>query len=177
MPSFNLSLREEMVGVIPPPPGIMPNFINPPSLQHIILITIILPIVSVLFVALRFYTTDFIIHSVGTDDYVIAVAWLLACTSSAFYILLTRYGLGHHLWDVPFSIFNGNFLKYAAICLTFYGLSIMFSKISILVLFLRSLPQKPKKAIYATIVAVVIYSLTGRFIGCSLASHSKNSGT
>ncbi|PVH94206.1 hypothetical protein DM02DRAFT_693663, partial [Periconia macrospinosa] len=72
-------------------------------------------------------------------------------------------GLGRHLWDVPFSTFNVKFLKFGAICLTFYGLSIMFSKISILVLFLRSLPQKPKKAIYTTIIVVVVYSLIGSF--------------
>ncbi|KAH7111788.1 hypothetical protein B0J11DRAFT_447438 [Dendryphion nanum] len=154
-----------MVGVIPPPPGIMPNFINPPSLQHNILITnIVLSTVSALFVALRFYTTGFVIRSVGVDDYMIAVAWVssLSFYSSTYLRLFIRYGLGHHLWDVTFSTFNSNFLKFAAICGTFYGLSVMSSKISILVLFLRSLPQKPKKAIYATIVVVVVmYSLIG----------------
>jgi hypothetical protein len=39
----------------------------------------------------------------------------------------------------------------------------MFSKVSILVLFLRSLPQTPKIAIYATIAVVVLYSLIGSF--------------
>ncbi|KAH7111824.1 hypothetical protein B0J11DRAFT_447400 [Dendryphion nanum] len=147
MPSFGLSLREEIIGVLPPPPGVTPNFINPPSLQHIILITnIILSIVSALFVALRFYTTGCIIHSVGVDDYAVI-----------------RYGLGNHLWDVTFSTFNGNFLKFAAICGTFYSLSIMCSKISILVLFLRFLPHKPKMVIYAAIVVVVVYSLIGSF--------------
>ncbi|KAH8723279.1 hypothetical protein GQ44DRAFT_620601, partial [Phaeosphaeriaceae sp. PMI808] len=75
----------------------------------------------------------------------------------------TRYGSGLHLWDVPFSTFNGSFLKFGAISGTFYGLSIMFSKLSILVLFLRYLPQKPKKAIYATMVIVILYSLIGSF--------------
>ncbi|KAH8724795.1 hypothetical protein GQ44DRAFT_580756, partial [Phaeosphaeriaceae sp. PMI808] len=49
------------------------------------------------------------------------------------------------------------------ICVTLYGLSIMFSKLSILILFLRSFPQKPKKTIYATIAVVVLYSLIGSF--------------
>lgn len=54
MASFGVSLVEENVGVIPPPPGVTPNFISPPSLQHVVLIAnIILPIVSALFVALR----------------------------------------------------------------------------------------------------------------------------
>ncbi|KAF2178962.1 hypothetical protein K469DRAFT_323820 [Zopfia rhizophila CBS 207.26] len=165
MPSFDLSPRAEFVGVVPPPPGVTPNFTDPPSRQHIILITnIILPFVSAFFMILRLYTTGFIIRSVGVDNYMIVLAWLLACASSSVDTLLIRYGLGHHLWDVPFSTFNGNFLKFATICLTCYGLSIMLSKVSILVLFLRSLPQKPKKAIYATIAVVVMYSLIGSFV-------------
>ena len=39
----------------------------------------------------------------------------------------------------------------------------MFSKLSILVLFLRYMPQKPKMAIYATMVVVILYSLIGSF--------------
>src|SRR5689334_18226484 len=39
----------------------------------------------------------------------------------------------------------------------------MFSKLSILVLFLRYLPRKPKKMIYTTIVVVILYSLIGSF--------------
>ncbi|KAH8702776.1 hypothetical protein GQ44DRAFT_717296, partial [Phaeosphaeriaceae sp. PMI808] len=39
----------------------------------------------------------------------------------------------------------------------------MFSNVSILVLFLRSLPQRPKKVIYATIIVVLLYSLIGSF--------------
>ncbi|KAH7108852.1 hypothetical protein B0J11DRAFT_240172 [Dendryphion nanum] len=164
MHPFVLSQRGENVGVIPPPSGISPNFINPPSLQHVILITnIIFPLVSTLFVTLRLYTTGIIMRSVGIDDYMIALSWILACVSSIIYSLLARYGLGLHLWDVPFSKFNGNFFKFGVISGTFYGLSIMLSKLSILVLFLRYLPQKPKKAIYATIVVVILYSLISSF--------------
>jgi hypothetical protein len=69
MASFDLSPVEENVGVIPPPPGLTPNFIGPPSLQHVVLIAnIILPIISALFVALRLYTTGLITRSVGVDD-------------------------------------------------------------------------------------------------------------
>lgn len=69
MHSFILSLRGENVGVIPPPPGVSPNFIDPPSLQHVVLITnIIFIFVSALFVTLRLYTTGIITRSVGIDD-------------------------------------------------------------------------------------------------------------
>ncbi|KAH8723280.1 hypothetical protein GQ44DRAFT_315681 [Phaeosphaeriaceae sp. PMI808] len=77
MHSFVLSLRGENVGVIPPPPGVSPNFINPPSRQHVVLIiNIIFTFVSALFVALRLYTTGIITRSVGIDDYMIALSWV-----------------------------------------------------------------------------------------------------
>jgi len=52
----------------------------------------------------------------------------------------------------------------AAICVTFYGLSILFSKLSILVLFLRYLPPKLNGTIHATIIVVVLYSLVTSFV-------------
>ncbi|KAH8724796.1 hypothetical protein GQ44DRAFT_708280 [Phaeosphaeriaceae sp. PMI808] len=77
MHSFVLLLRGENVGVISPPPDVTPNFINPPSLQHISLIAnIILSSVSAVFVIFRLYTTALIIRSVGVDDYMIAFAWV-----------------------------------------------------------------------------------------------------
>lgn len=81
MLSFDLSPREGNVGVLPPPPGVAPNFINPPSLQHIILVAnIILPLISAVFVILRLYTTGFIIRSVGIDD------------CKYFYLCINKYG-------------------------------------------------------------------------------------
>lgn len=69
MSPFDLSLREENIGVVQPPPGVTPNFINPRSLQHIPLIAnIVLTSVSAAFVILRLYTTGLIIRSVGVDD-------------------------------------------------------------------------------------------------------------
>ncbi|KAH7042226.1 hypothetical protein B0J12DRAFT_605416 [Macrophomina phaseolina] len=159
-----LSPREEILGVIPPPPGVTPNFINPTSLAHIVLIAnILFPLMSALFVTLRLYTTGLIMRTVGIDDYIIALSWLLACAASSTHSLLTRYGLGRHLWDVPLSTYNPNFLKVAAVCGTFYGLSIMFSKLSILGLYFRYLPEKPNKAIATTMTVVILYSLIGSF--------------
>src|SRR4051812_15808718 len=58
MHSFTLTLREGRVGVIPPPAGVTPNFVDPPSLKHVILITnVIFPVISAMFLAFRFYTT------------------------------------------------------------------------------------------------------------------------
>ncbi|KAH8701382.1 hypothetical protein GQ44DRAFT_764528 [Phaeosphaeriaceae sp. PMI808] len=82
--------REQVVAVTPPPPGVVPNFIDPSSIKHILINTnIILSLISAAFVALRLYTIIIITHNIGSDD-------------------CTRYGLGLHLWDVPFTTFSPN---------------------------------------------------------------------
>src|SRR2546430_2510531 len=91
-----------------------------------------------------------------------------------------------YIWDVPFSTFNPKFLKVRCVSLeslityalsqtsngnsklrvigeTSYCLSVMRSKLSILALYLRYLPQKLKRAIYTTIVVVILYSLIAGF--------------
>lgn len=45
----------------------------------------------------------------------------------------------------------------------FYSCSIMFSKLSILVLFLRYMPRKPTMVIFATMGLVVLYSFVAAF--------------
>ncbi|KAH7028416.1 hypothetical protein B0J12DRAFT_609275 [Macrophomina phaseolina] len=164
MYSHFLLPREETLGVIPPPRGVIPNFVNPISLAHIVLIAnVCFPFASALFVTLRLYTTGFITRTVGADDYILVLSWFLACVASSTNSLLTRYGLGRHLWDVPFSMYNPKFLKCAVIWRTFYYLSLMFSKLSILALYCRYLPKKLNKAIAATVVVVILYSLIASF--------------
>jgi hypothetical protein len=63
------------------------------------------------------------------------------------------------------SLFSPDFLKFGALTGTLYGLSMMFSKLSILFFYIRyfKLPQKPKMAISAAIIVIVLYSLLGSF--------------
>ncbi|KAH8726722.1 hypothetical protein GQ44DRAFT_705421 [Phaeosphaeriaceae sp. PMI808] len=69
--------RDEVVGVIPPPPGITPNFTNPPSRTHaIITVHIVCTIIPALFTVLRFYTAFFITRHVKVDNYLLLVAWV-----------------------------------------------------------------------------------------------------
>ncbi|KAF2179953.1 hypothetical protein K469DRAFT_673473 [Zopfia rhizophila CBS 207.26] len=88
------------------------------------------------------------------------LAWLLLLGYSISCSFITKYGLGRHVWDIPFSVLNPNYVKVSTITQTFYGTSIMFTKLSILTLFLRFIPKgKLRATVYTTIVVVVIYSL------------------
>ncbi|PVH92125.1 hypothetical protein DM02DRAFT_605706 [Periconia macrospinosa] len=141
-----ISQRDEAVGVIPPPPGITPDFANPPSRVHTFAaLNIALMSISTLFTGLRFYTARFILRHIRADDSI-------------------RYGLGRHLWDVPLHVFSPNFMKMAAIVGTFVGISIMLTKLSILTLFLRFIQQRNLRiAVYTIMAIIVAYGLATSF--------------
>ncbi|KAH8702869.1 hypothetical protein GQ44DRAFT_783444 [Phaeosphaeriaceae sp. PMI808] len=165
MHSLIFSQRDEVVGVIPPPPGFTPNFTNPPSRVHtLIIVYIVCTMISTLFTVLRFYTAFFITRHIKVDDYLLLVAWFLALAYSISGSLSTQYGFGRHLWDVPFSVFSPNSMKLITSFITFYGISIMLTKLSILTLFIRFVPWgKLRVTIYITMVIVILYSLVGSF--------------
>ncbi|KAH7220462.1 uncharacterized protein BKA55DRAFT_217051 [Fusarium redolens] len=146
----------------PPPPGITSDFLNPPSTAHkIIVVSVAFSVLSSLFIALRLYTILSITHQRGTDDYLLVISWVLALVYSVLLCAVTKYGLGRHLWDIPFVTFNRNFMKLGAVVLTFYGITIMLTKTAILVFLLRFVTAKPKLrlTIHFTIVTVAVYSL------------------
>lgn len=61
--------RDEIVGVILPPPGVIPDFEHPESRGYQIILAnaILFPLVT-LFVVLRIYTRAIIVRNVGSDD-------------------------------------------------------------------------------------------------------------
>lgn len=60
-----------------PPPGITPNFVNPPNLNHIVVLTLVLCMVfSTLAVVMRMYTKLFIIRKTAFEDCMFAtLSW------------------------------------------------------------------------------------------------------
>ena len=56
-------------GVLPPPPGVIPNLVNPESIAwRLILASALCPAFAILFWALRLYTSRCIVRKIYTDD-------------------------------------------------------------------------------------------------------------
>ncbi|PVI00861.1 hypothetical protein DM02DRAFT_728327 [Periconia macrospinosa] len=146
MYSSSISQRDGVVGAAPPPPGITPNFINPPTRLHtFIVVHIVLLSISTLFLGLRFFTARFILRHIRADDF-------------------PRFGFGRHIWDIPLLVFSPNFMKIGALSGTFAGLSIMLTKLSILTLFLRFIKLRGLRiTVYVIMAIVVVYSLVTSF--------------
>jgi hypothetical protein len=61
--------RDEIVGALPPPPGVNPNFENPESQGYRVILTIVIlfPMATIA-VFLRVYTRIVIVRNFGIDD-------------------------------------------------------------------------------------------------------------
>ncbi|KAH7184317.1 hypothetical protein BKA60DRAFT_286009 [Fusarium oxysporum] len=167
MPSTPFWCRGDSVALAPPPPGITRNFVNPPTRTPFVISSSIGCLaVSSCFMLIRIYTFVAIIKTRDSADYMLVIAWVFAGLYSTMTCTMVKYGFGRHAWDIPFSTFNNNFMKVGAITGTFYGMSIMLTKLSILAFYLRFViaSAKLRGVIYATIVFTILYSLIASFV-------------
>ena len=75
-----MNSSEQVVGTIPPPPGVTPNFDNPSAsiANRMILAAAIAPAVSLPFLLLRLYTSSFIVRRWHKDDVFIILGFVSA---------------------------------------------------------------------------------------------------
>lgn len=122
---------------------------DPSSQQHtIVLVCIVSPIVTSLFVAIRVWTRTFVSHWVGWDDYVALITWLCCIGYSVLIGLGTNYGFGWHIADMSpdrYVAYN----EWIFISSIVYLISLLGYKFAILLLYLR-LFAVDKKFRYST---------------------------
>ncbi|KAH7090473.1 hypothetical protein FB567DRAFT_519937 [Paraphoma chrysanthemicola] len=122
-----------------PPPGVIPNFINPASRAHGSIVTCaLLTAFMLVFLVLRMNTKIFILKQVGWDDFFCVLGALLAIGYVGLIIFVFDAGLGSHQWDTPISVFlkPDTFNSLQAIY-DLHGVTISCTKIAILCLYLR----------------------------------------
>ncbi|KAF2269661.1 hypothetical protein CC78DRAFT_236831 [Lojkania enalia] len=93
-----------------PPPGVLPNFANPPfmGLPVIVTASICLPLV-LFFASLRIYAKWLILKKWKLDDYVYALACPAGIAMIAFEIAIVQAGPnGYHAWDIQEAAMNKN---------------------------------------------------------------------
>ncbi|KAK2849620.1 hypothetical protein FQN49_005575 [Arthroderma sp. PD_2] len=96
-------MATQWLGAIPPPPGVTPNIIDPPSQMNgnIALHTVCLTLATSA-VAMRIYTRTFVTRTkMGVDDYFCLASFVLTVAFSALMIKSYTLGIGRHLWDTP----------------------------------------------------------------------------
>lgn len=131
----------ELIGEMPgmkPPPGVIPNLTNPPTMQHINLLCQITCLsVSTICVLIRMYTKIFIDRSHGWEDYTCFLAWLGLLAFSGFQLhpIFTQFP-GVHQWNVKIK-YLGRWGRVVNIMEIIYCPTIFLAKLSILLLYFR----------------------------------------
>lgn len=134
----------------PPPPGIISNFTNPVTLASaIISISVTSSALAFVLLSMRLHSTTRVTRSVGADDYTAITAFILCLAFESLVIHQRNYA--RHTWDLPISsleTISNTRMMFAES--TTKALSLLFSKVSILILFFRifSVSQRLRYAIY-----------------------------
>ncbi|KAG2416238.1 hypothetical protein HFD88_007431 [Aspergillus terreus] len=158
------------VPAAPPPPGVTPNFDNPPSEEYeIYSISIAMCATATIVLLARLYTRAFILRATGLDDWLCVMGQICAWIFAILSILNIKHGYGMHIWDLHVDqviIFKQYDLAEEDI----YALGVWFVKTAILVFYLRLSPEKRfRKLTYAIMIFVAVYSLLSILlftIGC-----------
>ncbi|THZ29490.1 hypothetical protein D6C89_01993 [Aureobasidium pullulans] len=124
-----------------PPPGYTSNLINPHSTGYQQTICNVICVIFVtLFVGMRIYTRIRLVKCVSWDDYLIALATLVFYADVGLFQYIVKVGLGKHLWDVSAASFSPTFLEVWTFAAMIYSISMLFIKMSILMLYRRLFP-------------------------------------
>ncbi|KAL4935585.1 hypothetical protein BDV06DRAFT_234187 [Aspergillus oleicola] len=148
-----------------PPQGETTNFVNPESISWAgrLSIYLTLPIMVVAF-ALRAYVR-LKKHHVGADDYLLVLGAASAASFCGVLIpILLKDVWGRHAWDIPAISIVPWFFEYSVTAGCLYNISAMFTKISILVFYLRIFSISPRARAYIwsgiVVICIVYMALT-----------------
>ncbi|KAJ1325320.1 hypothetical protein MN608_10032 [Microdochium nivale] len=120
-------------------------------------IATVFTVLSLFFLATRFYVRGIMIKAVGSDDCVLVVTWIAACGFTVVTILQSKWGLGLKFVDdmPPQNIYNFGLLQFMGA--PFYITSILGFKLSLMLSYLRFMTQGWVRT--TTIVVAVLCTL------------------
>ncbi|KAJ0115434.1 hypothetical protein J7T55_012714 [Diaporthe amygdali] len=122
--------------------GSYPPLPDPSTLPHdsfvpnVIVCAVVTWVIAAIFVALRFYTRTRIISVIGWSDWFIFASWFFSCGVTASAIEQTQRGMGRHVYDYDWLGSLIPFQRAAWYGVLFYTLSLGFSKVSMVLLYL-----------------------------------------
>ncbi|CAF9941272.1 MAG: hypothetical protein ALECFALPRED_009049 [Alectoria fallacina] len=147
------------IGAIAPPPGIIPNFIDPHNVHKYNVITqSVCFATSTIFVSARLLTKIRFTPPLGPEDYTCFVAWLGLLAYGILDLVTDAYGEGTHLWDVT-QTHAVHWAKLANVQEIIYGPIILITKISILLLYAKLFAPQRRSVTYILIQMLLYFNL------------------
>jgi hypothetical protein len=155
------------VGFIPPPPGVTPNFVDPPRNNIPFNSTLVTLVLAMVFVSIRFVANIFIVREFGWDDAscLLATAFAIAYAVSNFE--LVHLGMGIDLWNIPFEQFDITaWYRWNYVQDLIYSFVIGFVKVSILLLYLKLFKVKKtvRVLVFGMITVIALYTIIITFL-------------
>ncbi|KAI0133382.1 hypothetical protein F4776DRAFT_133516 [Hypoxylon sp. NC0597] len=149
-------------GVVPPPEGVTPNFVDPPNqLPGNIAVHTIFLTLSTLCVIMRIYTRLHVSRvKLGVDDYLCLVAYAATVTYSGLLLECFHWGIGRHIWDEPV-VWLIPALKFQTIAAQIYFIATTLIKLSLLFLYRRifNLQKTAKIFVNGGIIVVTLMGI------------------
>lgn len=139
-----------------PPPGVIPNFENPPSIAGaVIAIGVIMVVLTMSFVMLRLYSNHHAKRKYRLDDYTCILATVFFLAVTGVDIDLRRYG--RHDYDIPITWINSAYIKKVFLIDILAGPSYFLAKASLFLLYYRVFALK--KLMRTMIICGVVFAL------------------
>ncbi|OCL03266.1 hypothetical protein AOQ84DRAFT_272316, partial [Glonium stellatum] len=111
-----------------------------------------------LVVALRILVRAYIVRRVFLDDVLIIFGAAFTVALSATTLAAIKYGLGQHVWNLDLTDIldeTKHYIQLLFVCYIFYACAISFTKLSIIVSYVRILPHRSLRLIMYVTGAVV----------------------
>ncbi|KAE8404326.1 hypothetical protein BDV37DRAFT_282873 [Aspergillus pseudonomiae] len=144
-----------------PPPGTVSNFTDPPYIgtKFLVVNCVFLPIATIALLV-RTWTWLFIVRSFRWDDYFMIVALVLSAAMTGVTLEMLNWGLGRHMWDVPADYLSPWFMKLNVIAAILYCAGTGFTKVSVLLFYMRIFPSRNfHLAVWAIVFVAAGYSV------------------
>ncbi|KAK4446096.1 puromycin-sensitive aminopeptidase [Podospora aff. communis PSN243] len=149
-----------MVGLMPPPPGVTPDFYRTTPVQvSFIVVFAVTFTLATLALILRLYTRAWIVKSISLDEPLLFTAWGVTLAFFIESLKAMPAGFGRNLWDVTGLQLLGYLERLLTLALTYIWPPTL-TKLSILVLYWRINPDKIfRGCIIATAVVLIGYTV------------------
>jgi len=93
--------------VLPPPPGLTTNFVNPPTLMPAVIVgTTIIHLFTLPFILARAYVNAYVTKACYIEDYLSYIAYVGCIAYTAAIVHAETVGMARHMWDISMATFT-----------------------------------------------------------------------
>jgi hypothetical protein len=143
---------------MPPPRGVQPNFVNPPTLMREVIITAVFALtLMTTCVVLRAYVKIFILRKQQIEDWFCYWAWAGVVTYTGILLYIEDYGFARHQWDVTAGMFQ-HIMYYVNILYCVYSPTTLPAKLSVLFQIKRIFTTPERDIVYWVVWASIIFN-------------------